>query len=93
MMRKKLSFFNRIRFLLGLPMHNVFGSGITDKELHNLISGSVDEINEKFKKITDPEMRNMVLYTAALQLRIAKYNIIEAGYPDIMINSIFKDQP
>lgn len=93
MYRRKLSFLNRIRFVLGLPMHNVFNSELSDAELHNLISKSVEEMNKNFSKIKEEEVRKLVLYTAALQVRIAKFNMMEAGYPEIPINSIYKEQP
>lgn len=93
MNRRKLSFLNRVRFVLGLPMHNVLASGCTDKELETLISGAIDEMNRNLKKIEDEKLRKFILNTAALQLRVCMYNTMEAGYPNVTFNTIFKDQP
>lgn len=90
-----MSLWARIKFVFGFhTMGNVMGTSHTLKELGRLIDGSVKELNENLELFKDnPNAIKAIKYSAAIQLRIARYNIVEAGYPDLNINTVYEDQP
>lgn len=90
-----MSFWTRVKFLFGFyNKGKVMETVLHLEDLEKMISGAVKEMEAVMEKHKDnPEVVKFVLYACALQMRIARFNIVEAGYPDIMINSVFKDQP
>lgn len=90
-----MSFWTRVKFLFGFyNKGKVMGTTLELEQIERLIDGAVNEIDAQMEKHKDnPEVVKFVLYACALQMRIARFNIVEAGYPDILINSVFKDQP
>ena len=92
---QQMSLWTRIKFVFGFyNKGKIMETNLELQEIEKLISGAVKEMETQMEKHKDnPEVVKFVLYACALQMRIARYSIVEAGYPDIMIYSVFKDQP
>lgn len=92
---RPMSLWTRIKFVFGFyNSGHVMETALELKQIETLISGAVKEMEAQMERYKDnPEVVKFVLYACALQMRIARYNIVEAGYPDLAILSVFKDQP